>query len=110
MYIFNTSNGTCMEQWTHLQVIFSSRVTRAWQAKLTIALELGEATGDKGYTLGQGPPCSSGETPSQSAHSGSVADEKTALGVSRTSAQSQVDLLQHSAAQVCQALVATAFS
>ena len=77
----------------------------AWlnsQAKLHVALEMGDSTGDKGYSLGKGPPAT-GVKPDNSielsrrvadAHKPHAAD-KGANGTNEEDAR-----LQHSAAQV----------
>lgn len=70
----------------------------ASQAKLHIALELGDSTGDKGFTLGQGPPAT-GEKPSHGLDRPSAASHKSASDVARVSSV-QDDPLHHAAAQV----------
>ena len=75
--------------------------TRRVQAKLHVALDLGEAGGDQGYSFGEGPVAAGSRKPGSSNASGPT-KEIEMQGISDNSAgQHEEDSsLQHNAAQV----------
>ena len=72
------------------------------QAKLHVALEMGDSTGDKGYSLGKGPPATGAKPDNSLEMSRSVADAHKHPAPSGTAkgTANEDSSLQHSAAQV----------
>ena len=73
----------------------------ALQAKLHVALDLGEAGGDQGYTFGEGPVAARGSKPSSGSRDGPTKEiEMQGLGDDSAGQPEDDSSLQHNAAQV----------
>ena len=71
------------------------------QAKLHVALDLGEAGGDGGYTFADGPAAARGRKPGSSATGGPVREiEMQGVGADSAGQPEDDSSLQHSATQV----------
>lgn len=71
------------------------------QAKLHVALDLGEAGGDQGFTFGEGPAAAGGRKPGSNTTDGPTKEiEMQGLGGDSAGQHEEDDSLKHNAAQV----------
>ena len=77
----------------------SDRLEHVMQARLHVALDLGEAGGDQGYTFSDGPAAARSRVPGSNRRDG-PAKEIEMQGLGDDSAAEEDSSLQHNAAQV----------
>ena len=85
--------------------------TLSFQAKLHIALDLGDASGDGGYTFGEGPAAAAGVRKSNSSNSASGPTKEVEMqGLDSAGEAEEDEALLHSASQVGHCLAFSAAS
>ena len=84
--------------WDHITGKGSALVL---QAKLHVALDLGEAGGDQGYSFGEGPVAAGGRKPGSTSGGGPTKEiEMQGVGDDSAGRHEEDSSLQHNAAQV----------